>query len=363
MQTSSGTYPCDNGVAPGNPSCTKGWLLRTEMNDQTQAAVRGPALEYLVDIANESNSDLWINIQHGADATYMRRMAEMVRDRLNRHLRVYIEYSNETFNPDSITYPQRAWVDGNGISLNLDSNTYVAGQKFYGLRSLEMFRIFDEVFGEQRTRVVKVFVGWMVTPETTDAVLSYMAQSENNPSGVRPSAVSIAPYTGFFIAGAIIEAGTVASTTVSQILDMAEANVVREQINIGDNSTEESILAMSQAHQAVANRHNLSMVSYEGGQHIVQMNGNDNNVELGNKLIAANRHPRMYSIYHSLMDAWFNNGGGVFIAYTGALTPSVAWGSFGTVEYLGQDLSEAHKHRALLDYLAQLSSSQLTRNR
>lgn len=97
----------------------------------------------------------------------------------------------------------------------------------------------------------------------------------------------------------------------------------------------------------------LSMVAYEGGQHLATTNGVPFSEALTALVTEANRSPRMYDLYQQLFDAWFDAGGEPFVAYASARRPS-GWGPFGLLEYITQPLSQAHKYRAVLDRRAQI---------
>ena len=64
------------------------------------------------------------------------------------------------------------------------------------------------------------------------------------------------------------------------------------------------------------------------------------------KLIAANRHPRMQQLYERYFHHWFEMGGGVFANFSFIGNPS-KWGSWGVLEYQDQPINEAPKYLAL----------------
>lgn len=102
----------------------------------------------------------------------------------------------------------------------------------------------------------------------------------------------------------------------------------------------------------------LQLLAYEGGQHLVGFNGVENNDAITNLFIEANRDPRLGDIYREYLETWFELGGGLFMNFSD-ITSSSKWGSWGTLEYLGQESSP--KYNALLDLLdsATLSSASL----
>jgi hypothetical protein len=75
-----------------------------------------------------------------------------------------------------------------------------------------------------------------------------------------------------------------------------------------------------------------------------------------NKLIAANRDPRMRSIYMHMLDAWYSaSGNGLFMAFNFAETPS-KFGMWGLLESQEQPMSAAPKYQAFFDRLQRLGT-------
>jgi len=66
-------------------------------------------------------------------------------------------------------------------------------------------------------------------------------------------------------------------------------------------------------------------------------------------LIAANRDPRMYNRYLEYVAMLATNGVALFNNFTYTGLPS-KYGSWGTLEYMDQPITEAPKYRALMTY-------------
>lgn len=52
-------------------------------------------MEAMLDLANRLDADPWFCIPHLADDDFVRRFAELVKQRLEPERSVYVEYSNE----------------------------------------------------------------------------------------------------------------------------------------------------------------------------------------------------------------------------------------------------------------------------
>lgn len=79
------------------------WSDRTLPTYATQARKfggqsAGAAWEYIIELANITNHDIWINVPHKADDAYITALATLVRDRLHSNLHAYVEWSNEPWN-------------------------------------------------------------------------------------------------------------------------------------------------------------------------------------------------------------------------------------------------------------------------
>lgn len=81
-----------------NNNPVRSWQERTLPSSATQASERGVAFEYVVQLANEADKDIWINIPLHADDDYVRQLARLLKQRLEPGRAVYVEYSNEVWN-------------------------------------------------------------------------------------------------------------------------------------------------------------------------------------------------------------------------------------------------------------------------
>ncbi len=56
------------------------------------------AYEWMIDLCNRTQRDMWVCVPHFADEHYMYQLACLIRDSLDPSLRCYAEWSNETWN-------------------------------------------------------------------------------------------------------------------------------------------------------------------------------------------------------------------------------------------------------------------------
>jgi hypothetical protein len=310
-----------------NNSAQTSWSDRTTPSRQTQGSDSGVALEYLIRLSNTLNADPWFCLPHKADDDYVRRFARMVKEQLQPERKVYIEYSNECWNG---IFTQAGYCRDKGKAAGLSDNDYQAQLRYYSKRAVEIFRIWEEVFGGTQ-RLVRVLAAQSANPWTSEQVIDFEEACRH------ADALAIAPYFG----GALGDPKTqdeVAQWTVDQVLDRCG-----EYIRQGN----ETIARQG----SLAQERGLRLGAYEGGQHLVGYGGAENNKALEDLFEAANRHPRMRQLYLDYLAGWRHSGGTLMVVFSSVGTYS-KWGSWGLMEYHGQPARETPKYQAALEFLA-----------
>ena len=145
----------------------------------------------MIELCNRTGSDPWFCMPHLADDEFIRNFAAMVKERLDPSRRIYIEYSNEVWNT---RFPQAKYSWKKGAELNLGRKEYPweGGGMYYAQRSLEIFKIWEEVFGDHE-RFVRVLAWQTSTHWIENIVLTH--QNANR----QADALAIAPFMGMSI--------------------------------------------------------------------------------------------------------------------------------------------------------------------
>jgi hypothetical protein len=78
--------------------------------------------------------------------------------------------------------------------------------------------------------------------------------------------------------------------------------------------------------------------------------GAENNQQLTDLFIAANRSARMYDLYLDYFEQWASMGGTVFCQFSSLCQPS-KWGSWCALETINQDTAASPKYRALKEMI------------
>jgi hypothetical protein len=320
-----------------NGSNVQNWSDRPTPNDYTYSW-RGVPLEVMLQLVNAANARPYFNIPAKASDDYIRQFATMVSQRLNSGLTFFVEYSNETWNG---TFSQSNYAQSQGQALGLANNPTQNGAYYTAYRSVQMFNIFQSVFGNT-SRMTRVIASQAANSWLSDQTLGFQNAFAS------ADALAIAPYFncsdsasgGFGILGDPATASQVAAMTVDQVDDIQLAHI------------NNCALQQMQANASVAHSYGLKMIAYEGGQSLVGYNGAENNTALTAVFKAANRGSRMNALYTQYLQNWVAAGGDMFVHYSD-IGGYAKYGSFGTLEYQDQDPATSPKYQALSAFATQ----------
>lgn len=308
-----------------NNSPVRTWGERAKLTDARYSTEAGMPPVLLIELANTLKADPWFCMPHLADDDFVQRFAMLVKEKLAPDRRIYLEYSNEVWNSQ---FKQANHARERGLAMGLSSNDYQAQLRFYSQRAVEMFRIWEQVFGG-RKQLVRVLAAQAANPWTSEQVLGW------KDAWKQADALAVAPYFGNAFGDPKTQE-RVAKLPVTTLLSELKKEI--------DSSNKEMIARQS----AVARKANLQLIAYEGGQHLAGYAGTENNEALTNLFIAANRHPGMHDLYRAHLRNWFQSGGGLFVVFSNVSKPS-KWGSWGALEYQDQPVEQAPKYRAILE--------------
>jgi len=307
-----------------NNSKVQTWSQRRLPNDPTNSDIgyiggsdplrAGLAYEWMIDLCNRTNKDMWISLPHMADDNYANQLAQLIKTKLNSNLKVYVEYSNETWNGG---FTQFQYTLDQGIALNLPgSNQWYKGGAYSLYKSTRIWNEFSQVYGSQMSaRVVRVgaFSGnYDIFDQGYNNVINSTAW---NPTGQKADLFAIAPYVGSGLDGA----SSNIQTAFHQDIDATFTDRVLTAVTI-------------------AQKYNVKLGTYEGGQHLLtnadKWSGNQN----------------IYTEYQYMLNK-FAPYFVLFNHYTNAGTWS-SGGAWGAKAYTGQSNANAPKYRAIVDWVS-----------
>ncbi len=323
------------------------WANRPKPTDARWSTDKGVPLEVMINFANRMNMDPWFNIPHLADDDYVRRFAEMVRDNLDPDLKVYVEHSNEVWNG---MFRQTHYATARGKELGLaDDITGDQGRidsfarlRYHSLRSVQIFDIFESVFGGT-SRLVRVMGSHTRNAWNSRQLLEYRN------AYLKTDALAIAPYFGGYL-GRVLRGNTVLASRAGR--PVAEMTV-DELLDVLENESIPEALADIATNAQLANEFGVDLVAYEGGQHLVRVRNSGDSVtdsKIDELFMAANRHPRMEQLYTTYLEGWRDNGGKLYMNFVNISTFN-RYGSWGNLEYQDQPASTAPKYRAVMDFI------------
>lgn len=316
-------------LASTNLTTVSSWTQRKRPEQYPQADVTGIAIEHMIDLCNTLHADMWYCVPHLADDNYMRNAAELIKNRLNADLKLYVEWSNEVWNSQ---FAASQYAANQGQLLQLSADRYQGLLFFQARRSAEMFSIFSSVFPKER--LVRVLAGQQGSAWGHEQMLGYRPVANGPTVAESCDAFAIAPYF------------SVASTT------QFEADALANGLDwLLDRTNEGLTAAISRMSTSVTalNAFKVPMIAYEGGQHLVVSYQNRTNTTLVNLYASANRHQRMYDMYIRYLTSWKTMGRAhMNFSFVGRYD---MYGSFPIYERQDQELSTAPKARALSDWM------------
>lgn len=249
------------------------WDERTKPQTAFQGRVRGVALEHIIDMSNRLNVQPWLPIPHRADDDYVRKFALYVKNNLNPDLKFYLEYSNEVWN--------RIFVQHKYLIQKARDDNLKDWHAAYIKRSIEIFKIFEEVFGSHE-RFTRTIGGHFWNLGRNKEFMKQRGVEENF------DALAIAPYIG----GATGKDGSLSMTDVDKVFQDLDAYMIRYRKHMKNT-------------KKAAAKYGLQVIAYEGGQHVTAAI----DPKKGKKQYlckAVNHVPRMGEVYKEYLRAWYD---------------------------------------------------------
>lgn len=141
--------------------------------------------------------DYWVNVPCTADDDYVLQLAALIKGRLNPSRSIYVEWANETWNSAYPAFQSYAYCDSVAAALNIPAPSPIMRvARYTTIRSLEVFRLFEQVFAEEPGRLVKVLPGWMTQADYTRMVFDTYNDPQYNPHDVVADAFTVTGYCG-----------------------------------------------------------------------------------------------------------------------------------------------------------------------
>jgi len=259
------------------------WADRVLPSHRSQTT--GPvALEYQALLVNTLGASPWVTVHHLASDDYVRQEATFWRQQLRPDVMVYVEHSNEVWNP---LFPQGRFATQKGVDLGLVDATcktpeaHCARVRYNAYCSKQIFDIWTEVWSGQRNRLKYVISTQAVWADVTNDLLS-----QNNGGGA-----DLLGITGYMHPPGGVDPSYSPKTPAEVIALFTQGS--------------ENARSEVRAQKAIADAAGLGLAFYEGGVGLVE----DGVIEGGRAigaitelLMATGRTPA----FQAAVEAWLN---------------------------------------------------------
>lgn len=290
------------------------WKARNRPGVGAIDAVDGVPIEHMIALSNETGASPWFTIPWNADAEYVRKMAELVRDTLDPKLKAHVEVGNEVWNYQFSVTKQ---AEREGLAKGLSTNAFQAALWRYAEKTGEVMDVWADVFKAQPGRLVRI-AATQNSSWPAGNILTFRDTAR------KVDALATAPYFGYDSA---IPAGGLGTEAQRDAFFVTLTAKVDESI------------ANAKLVQPVATNNKVRYIAYEGGQHL-RTSGNITWDQ------AVQRDPRMGALYTRYLTGWQKSIGTLLTLYqdVGRINNYGAWGM---QEYAGQPMSDAPKAAAV----------------
>ncbi|MBD3240157.1 MAG: hypothetical protein GF331_06190, partial [Chitinivibrionales bacterium] len=256
----------------------------------------GISHEWLIDIANTLEKDLWINFPHNCTDEYIAEVARLYRDNLDPDRHVYLEYSNEAW---GYHFNVARWASAraNIEAAAGDSSLYTRnpqtgaiqatnetrrGWRRSARRFVEISRIWQSVWGTTRIDgTFRPLFVWQRSGDMHQKLLGWI-HDRFGP-----------PHTFFY--------GTAQAAYFGPTDESSVDAVIQTAIQAHHDQKVPDMIGMC----SVASYYRLQPMVYEGGGYGT---GPDNEGDI-TTVVQANRDPRIKDVYRAHYTDWFEFGG------------------------------------------------------
>jgi cysteine-rich repeat protein len=326
------------------------WDDRRKITEETFAfsvqgsrtARLGVPPEVIYMLGNSAQSDVWVNIPHKVDFSapdnnnYVKQLAAMLAQNLNSNQKVWVEYSNEVWNPQ---FGQYGWANAAAVEKwGTNCPTGLCFHDYIAWASVQSWQAFIDELGD--SRVVKVVPGSAGITWHSSKVIASVNNNEINPNQLKGDVLTLAPYfsintnpswTGDFVEAGCHEIADPVTVTLEMMQAQIDGNSPHTSFSScpGYSDRRSSIAEYLPGQVALANANDMELVAYEGGQHLVaSWNNSGIQSQLNSIFTEVNRDPRLEQLYVNYLNTWFGLGGGRFVHFNneGEPTKDGYWG-------------------------------------
>jgi hypothetical protein len=274
---------------------------------QTQG--EGVAWEYVIELANQSGKNIWINVPIQATDATITEIARQVYAQWQPGITVYVELSNEVWNT---IFSDTTYATDQGAILFPTLTGRHAMSTWLAQRSIEMKNIFKTEFGVDAAAVKLVIAGQLFSSSyvhPTDPDLCYLncrLSNQYNDIANEIDVYAVAPYVPGKLQGATYaDANDVANWTDAQFF--THLNADPDSTNQGDvESVVLQILEKKNLIATLTGRTDIEYTAYEFGQHLTAGHAPDSDLDIRYKAFQST--PEMGTLYYNLIQGMIDGG-------------------------------------------------------
>lgn len=306
-----------------NVSTVQNWADRTPADNVTWSTATGVPIETEVALANETHTNMWLNVPTYATDDYVRQEMTYVHDHLDPSLSVDLEYSNEVWN---FQFQQAGYAgqqgaklwdkdaNGDGVIDESDPAEHDAGDWVIwdGYRSAQIASIAKQVFGSDDDRLHDV----LATQTGYEGLENYIIEGVKR-AGLGSVSDLFDDYAVTDYFGGDLKGATAADrATIVGWAKEGDAGVTAAIAAIKDGTglssdqfsiADETRILVYQG--AVAQKLGLNLVAYEGGLDVNADAFGADAPLVTDFLKRVQADPRMGDLYTQMMSAFSAQGG------------------------------------------------------
>lgn len=332
-----------------NNSNATTWNGRAEPTDARYSTEKGVPAEIMIELCNSTQKAPWFTLPHLATDSYISSFASLTKSLLAPALPIYVEYSNEAWNS---VFSQGTFMEQQGELEWPDSSEsgFTKRINWYAKRSAQVCEIWKQVFSDSADRIVCVLASQAANSWTAEQALSCPLWNQGPCVNHGISALAVAPYIGDYLGQEDAQSSVLSWTTngdggLAKLFSELSSGGQLAGGPVGGALTQS--FAWIRENRSVADNFNISLLAYEGGQHLVGVGSAANSAALTSLFTSANRDPRMGEIYSSYLEGWHTHGGGLFMHFND-ISDYSKFGSWGALERSSD--SSSPKYEALRSY-------------
>lgn len=317
-----------------NATTVKDWSDRTETTDLSWSANQGSMpIEVMVALANQTMTNMWLNVPTMATDDYVRQMMGYVRDNLDPSLSVSLEYSNEVWNwgfqQSQYAHQEAAklWgkdANGDGVVNPTDPAEQLGSGwvEFYGYRAAQIANIANQIFGDDAGRVNNVLGTQTGYLGIENYIFAGVARANlGTASALFDDYAVTTSFGGNFSNGDDVDRKTVLAWARSGDAGMAAAfAALKDGTGLSGGGSLAGSRSLYAYQAAVAAKHGLDLVAYEGGVDLLA-SGYGSHADQQEALAFFKRlqaDPRMGELYKQMVDDFGAAGGELANAFIDA---------------------------------------------